>query len=201
MDEDGDKFSRSTVLVVGGSPVTPGAVTLAGMAALRMGAGRLQIATAAPVAPIVAVAVPEALVMPVPVDDDGAMRLPFDDHLVDGDELTPEPRRPPRGRPRTCERDKHHRDRCGGAGLPAPCVVRGAQATLGSPAADAQPSGGRLLARGAGRHRRSWFRRRAGAHRSGVRRCRHLVRRRARARRPQLGRAPGPPQPRHLRIW
>jgi hydroxyethylthiazole kinase-like uncharacterized protein yjeF len=82
-DDDGDKFSRGTVLVLGGSPVTPGAVILAGMAALRMGAGRLQIATAEPVAPIVAVAVPEALVMPVPVDDSGAFRQPFDDDVVD----------------------------------------------------------------------------------------------------------------------
>jgi hydroxyethylthiazole kinase-like uncharacterized protein yjeF len=82
-DEDGDKFVRGTVLVIGGSPVTPGAVILAGMAALRMGAGRLQIATAAPVAPSVAVAVPEALVMPVPVDDAGAFVLPFDDALLE----------------------------------------------------------------------------------------------------------------------
>jgi hydroxyethylthiazole kinase-like uncharacterized protein yjeF len=83
IDEHGDKFSRGTVLVLGGSPVTPGAVILAGMAALRMGAGRLQIATAAPVAPIVAVAVPEALVMPIPVDDDGGLRQPFDDDVLD----------------------------------------------------------------------------------------------------------------------
>jgi hydroxyethylthiazole kinase-like uncharacterized protein yjeF len=82
-DDHGDKFARGTVLVVGGSPVTPGAVILAGMAVLRMGAGRLQIATAAPVAPAVAVAVPEALVMPIPVDDDGALRHPFDEELLE----------------------------------------------------------------------------------------------------------------------
>src|SRR4051794_41763115 len=41
-----DKYSRGTVLVIGGSPSTPGAVVLAGIAALGMGAGRLQIATA-----------------------------------------------------------------------------------------------------------------------------------------------------------
>jgi len=71
VDEGGDKHVRGTVLVVGGSPVTPGAVVLAGMAALRMGAGRLQIATAAGPALAVAVAVPEALVMPLTVDGDG----------------------------------------------------------------------------------------------------------------------------------
>jgi hydroxyethylthiazole kinase-like uncharacterized protein yjeF len=82
-DEDGDKFARGTVLVLGGSPVTPGAVILAGMAALRMGAGRLQIATAAPAAPAVAVAVPEALVMPIEVDDDGSLRRPFDEQVLE----------------------------------------------------------------------------------------------------------------------
>ena len=39
------KESRGTVLVVGGSRFTPGAVLLAGTAALRAGAGRLQLAT------------------------------------------------------------------------------------------------------------------------------------------------------------
>jgi hydroxyethylthiazole kinase-like uncharacterized protein yjeF len=62
--EDGDKHERGTVLVVGGSERTPGAVVLSGTAALRVGAGRLQIATAAPVAPLVAIAVPEAMVVP-----------------------------------------------------------------------------------------------------------------------------------------
>ncbi|MCU1360063.1 MAG: YjeF-related protein [Ilumatobacteraceae bacterium] len=76
IDEDGDKFSRGTVLVIGGSPTTPGAVILAGMAALRMGAGRLQIATATAIAPAVAVAVPEALVLPCEVDCAGAFSEP-----------------------------------------------------------------------------------------------------------------------------
>ena len=58
-----DKYSRGTVLVIGGSPSTPGAVVLAGVAALRMGAGRLQIATAEAVAAQVGVAVPEAMVV------------------------------------------------------------------------------------------------------------------------------------------
>src|SRR3954464_5243111 len=68
-----DKYSRGTVLVIGGSPQTPGAVLLAGVAALRMGAGRLQLATAETVATAVAVAVPEALVEPVPVTAAGAL--------------------------------------------------------------------------------------------------------------------------------
>jgi len=58
-----DKYSRGTVLVIGGSPSTPGAVVLAGVGALRMGAGRLQIATAEEVASHVGIAVPEAMVV------------------------------------------------------------------------------------------------------------------------------------------
>jgi hydroxyethylthiazole kinase-like uncharacterized protein yjeF len=60
---DADKYRRGTVLVIGGSPSTPGAVILAGIAALRMGAGRLRIATAEEVAGHVGVVVPEAMVV------------------------------------------------------------------------------------------------------------------------------------------
>ncbi|RYE97409.1 MAG: NAD(P)H-hydrate dehydratase [Oxalobacteraceae bacterium] len=59
----GDKEQRGRVLIVGGSMRVPGAVLLAGEAALRAGAGKLQIATAASVAPGMALAVPEALVL------------------------------------------------------------------------------------------------------------------------------------------
>jgi ADP-dependent NAD(P)H-hydrate dehydratase len=62
-DEQGDKHERGTVLVVGGTAETPGGVLLAAIAALRMGAGRVQIATAADAAVAVAVAVPEARVV------------------------------------------------------------------------------------------------------------------------------------------
>jgi ADP-dependent NAD(P)H-hydrate dehydratase len=66
-----DKESRGRVLVLGGTASTPGAVLLAGEAALRAGGGKLQIATAEPVAAALAVAVPEALVAPLPTDGDG----------------------------------------------------------------------------------------------------------------------------------
>lgn len=70
-DDDGDKNDRGCILVVGGSAETPGAVLLAGLAALRAGAGKLQLATVAPTASALAVAVPEARVVGLPVTDDG----------------------------------------------------------------------------------------------------------------------------------
>lgn len=66
-----DKEARGRALVIGGTAFTPGAVLLAGEAALRAGAGKLQIATAEPVAAALAVAVPEALVVPMRTDGDG----------------------------------------------------------------------------------------------------------------------------------
>ena len=68
-----DKEGRGRTLIVGGSALTPGAVVLAAEAALRCGAGKLQVATAASVAPHVALALPEALVRPLPEDEDGAI--------------------------------------------------------------------------------------------------------------------------------
>lgn len=61
-----DKESRGAVLVIGGYAELPGAVILAGTAALRAGAGKLIIATAADIAPHVAIAMPEARVIALP---------------------------------------------------------------------------------------------------------------------------------------
>ena len=58
----GNKRSRGQVVVVGGSPSTPGAVMLAGLAALRVGAGMLGLGVAGSVPQAVAAAVPEAAV-------------------------------------------------------------------------------------------------------------------------------------------
>jgi hydroxyethylthiazole kinase-like uncharacterized protein yjeF len=66
------KHSRGRVLVAGGSPSTPGAVILAGLAALRVGSGVLSLAVARSVAAATAVAVPEASVVGLALlDDDG----------------------------------------------------------------------------------------------------------------------------------
>ncbi|MFM6847535.1 MAG: NAD(P)H-hydrate dehydratase [Terrabacter sp.] len=64
---DGDKTDRGTVLVVGGARQTPGAVVLAAESALRVGAGKVQVATAADAAPALSVLVPEAYVEALPV--------------------------------------------------------------------------------------------------------------------------------------
>ena len=68
-----DKHSRGNVLVVGGAASTPGAAMLAGVAALRVGAGRLQLGIAESVAGAVAVAVPEAAVVALPQDAHGTV--------------------------------------------------------------------------------------------------------------------------------
>ena len=64
--KEGDKRARGNVLVVAGGREVPGAALLAGVGALRAGAGRLQMATAETNAPALAVALPEALVRGLP---------------------------------------------------------------------------------------------------------------------------------------
>jgi ADP-dependent NAD(P)H-hydrate dehydratase len=64
------KEDRGRVLIVGGSRQTPGAVRLAGVAALRAGAGKLQIAFGSDLAVAVAI-LPEAKVIGLLVDRNG----------------------------------------------------------------------------------------------------------------------------------
>ena len=71
-----DKESRGRILVVGGSTQTAGAVLLAGEAGLRVGGGKLQLATARGVAASLAVAVPESRVLPLGDGEDGLLRAP-----------------------------------------------------------------------------------------------------------------------------
>jgi ADP-dependent NAD(P)H-hydrate dehydratase len=71
--EDGDKEERGRLLVVAGSRELAGAALLAGMGGLRAGAGKLQIATGASVAPALSVAMPEARVVGCPETDEGCI--------------------------------------------------------------------------------------------------------------------------------
>lgn len=64
LDDSADKKGRGKVDVVGGAVSTPGAVILAGLAALRVGAGTLHITTVPETCVSVAVTVPEAMVEP-----------------------------------------------------------------------------------------------------------------------------------------
>lgn len=72
-EPSGTKYARGLVLVIGGSSTTPGAAMLAGTAALRMGAGRLSVATAEGVAVQLAVALPECGTIPLPQDAQGSV--------------------------------------------------------------------------------------------------------------------------------
>lgn len=68
-----DKYSRGSVLVVGGARATPGAALLAGTAALRAGAGKLTLAVAESVAVQVGVALPECGSIGLPENADGSV--------------------------------------------------------------------------------------------------------------------------------
>jgi len=78
-----DKHARGTVLMVGGSSSVPGALLLAGEAALRAGGGKLQLATTRSVAEQVAVTVPEALVRRLDEDDAGDIAPSAADEVVE----------------------------------------------------------------------------------------------------------------------
>lgn len=70
---DIDKNSRGHVLVAGGSETVPGALRLTGEAALRAGAGKLQLATVERVALALGVLVPEAAIFALPANQAGEL--------------------------------------------------------------------------------------------------------------------------------
>lgn len=80
---EGDKNTRGTALVVGGSRHTPGAVLLAGVAALRAGAGVLQLAVAESTATALSIEVPEAMVIGLPETGEGSVAGDPPDRLRD----------------------------------------------------------------------------------------------------------------------
>jgi hydroxyethylthiazole kinase-like uncharacterized protein yjeF len=64
--EEADKEARGAALIIGGTTETPGALLLAGVAALRAGAGKLQLAAPGTTAIALGVAIPEARVFSLP---------------------------------------------------------------------------------------------------------------------------------------
>lgn len=73
VSEDAGKEDRGRLLVIAGSRELAGAALLAGIAALRVGAGKLQIGTAQSLATAMAVAVPEARVIGYPETEEGCI--------------------------------------------------------------------------------------------------------------------------------
>ena len=71
--EDSGKEDRGRLLAIAGSRQLPGAALLAGTAALRAGAGKLQIGTAASIAAALGIALPEARVIGHDEDEDGCI--------------------------------------------------------------------------------------------------------------------------------
>ena len=82
-DHGADKEDRGQVLVVAGSREIVGAALLSATAALRAGAGKLTIATAASVAPGLALLIPEARVVALPETPAGGLRHDGADLLAD----------------------------------------------------------------------------------------------------------------------
>ena len=80
------KHARGTVLVVGGAVSTAGGVLLAGLAALRVGAGKLQLLTVEATAVALAVAVPEAAVVGLPAGAGGSVSPDAADTVVERSE-------------------------------------------------------------------------------------------------------------------
>ncbi|MCA1200188.1 NAD(P)H-hydrate dehydratase [Sphingomonas sp. R647] len=71
--EGTDKNDRGRLLVAGGSSTVPGALLLTGEAALRAGAGKVQLATVATVATGLGLAFPEAAVFALDCNADGEL--------------------------------------------------------------------------------------------------------------------------------
>lgn len=82
LDGSGSKEDRGRLLAIAGSRELAGAAMLSGLGALRAGAGKLQIATAASIAASLAVAVPEARVIGLEETGEGCIAPGEFDRLI-----------------------------------------------------------------------------------------------------------------------
>ena len=73
LDDAGDKKDRGRLLLIGGSSQMPGPIILAALAALRAGAGKVQVITGASIAPTVAGALLEGRVFAMPETQAGGI--------------------------------------------------------------------------------------------------------------------------------
>ena len=78
-----DKNERGRVLVIGGSTFVPGALRLTGEAALRAGAGKLQMGTVGEVALNLGLIVPEAGLLALPSDGAGELDVQGVDAVIE----------------------------------------------------------------------------------------------------------------------
>ncbi|GAA5092564.1 NAD(P)H-hydrate dehydratase [Microbacterium yannicii] len=86
LPEPGDsKKSRGEIVIVGGARSSPGAVILAGEAALRVGAGRVALAVPASIDAHVGIAIPEAGIYALPDDADAPLEGRLGEHLASAD--------------------------------------------------------------------------------------------------------------------
>jgi len=83
IEAETDKNARGRVLVAGGSLTVPGALALTGEAALRAGAGKVQLATVEPAALPLGLAMPEAAVFGLPVKGTGEIAASAVAQLLD----------------------------------------------------------------------------------------------------------------------
>lgn len=79
------KKSRGEIVIVGGARSSPGAVILAGEAALRVGAGRVALAVPASIDAHVGIAIPEAGIYALPDDADAPLEGRLGEHLGSAD--------------------------------------------------------------------------------------------------------------------
>ena len=80
--EDGDKEERGLALFIAGSRELSGAAQLAGLAALRAGAGKLRIATSESIALGLGIALPEARIIAFTDDEEGCIHRDSVERLV-----------------------------------------------------------------------------------------------------------------------
>lgn len=79
------KKSRGEIVIVGGARSSPGAVILAGEAALRVGAGRVALAVPGSIDAHVGIALPEAGIYALPDDADAPLEGRLAEHLRSAD--------------------------------------------------------------------------------------------------------------------
>jgi ADP-dependent NAD(P)H-hydrate dehydratase len=80
---DGGKETKGRILIVAGSRSVPGAALLSAIAAMRAGAGKLNIATVESAAMALGVAMPEAMVIGIPEANDGGFAGGAVDQIAD----------------------------------------------------------------------------------------------------------------------